>query len=278
MTVDLHMHSTASDGTDDPAALARLAREAGLTAIALTDHDTTAGNAVCAAACAAAGVTFIPGIELSAERGKERGAMHILGYFVGESAMLSEVMADQLQARTSRNPQIIAMLNSLGVDITIDEVQAEADGTIGRPHIAAVLVRKGYCRSIQDAFNRYLGYGAAAYVRKDRLPPGRAIEAIHDAGGLAVLAHPIQLKAADEDELEHTIATLAKQGLDGLEVWHSDHRPSDVQHYRRLADRFDLLTTGGSDYHGRRKTIALGSADVPEGVIDAMRQRLTALR
>ncbi len=273
--IDLHMHSTASDGTDTPTELARRAAEVGLGAIALTDHDSTDGLDECAAACAAAGVVFVPGIEISCRRGKEVGAMHMLGYFVDPaSAVLAELSRQLAEVRTGRVPLILERLTELGVDIRMDEVLAATPGAmIGRPHVAAVLVDKGYARTIADAFARYLGSGAPAYVRKDNLPTAQAIDAIHQAGGLAVLAHPLQLRCDDDDELELVVRRLVDEGLDGLEVCHSDHAAGDARKYRKLADRFDLAITGGSDYHGYRKDIKLGSLRVGRDVLDALRQR-----
>jgi len=273
--IDLHTHSTASDGTDRPAAIADRAAELGLAAVALTDHDTTAGLAECADACARRGVEFVRGIEISCRRGKPLGSMHMLGYFIDEtSPALAEVSEHLADARSRRAPEIVDRLNELGVDITMEEVAAATPGTmIGRPHIAAVLVDKGYARTIADAFVRYLGSGAPAYVRKDNLPTDRAIEAIHQAGGLAVLAHPLQLRCEDDDELELTVRRLVEQGLDGLEAYHSDHSGSDARKYRRLADRFDLAVTGGSDYHGSRKDIALGSQRVGYERLEQLKRR-----
>jgi len=273
--VDLHLHSTASDGSDPPEALPALAVEAGLSAIALTDHDTTVGHEPCAAACEAAGIRFVPGIELSAERGRPRGSMHILGYFIDPTdPTLAAVIEEVSGARRERAPQIVAKLNALRVAITLQEVEAQAGGAfIGRPHIAEVLRQKGYVKSIKDAFTRYLGQNAPAYVRKDNLPTDRAIEAIHAAGGLAVLAHPVQLRCEDEMDLQQTVQRLVDQGLDGLEIRHADHTPAQVQQYRQLAERLDLVTTGGSDYHGLAKSIALGSQRVPREHLDQLDQR-----
>lgn len=272
--IDLHAHSTASDGSVPPAELPALAFEAGLAALALTDHDTTAGHAACASGCAAVEVDFVPGIELSCNRGKPRGAMHLLGYFVdGSSPKLARVIEDLSRARRERAPLIVARLNELGLPITLEEVQAEAAGAmIGRPHIAAAMQRKGYVDSVADAFVRYLGYGKPAYVRKDNLPTDRAIEAIHEAGGVAALAHPIQLRYADDAELEAVIGRLAEEGLDGLEVYHTDHDAGLRAQYQALADRYGLLTTGGSDYHGDRKPIALGSQPVPMTLLETLRE------
>ena len=300
MFCDLHTHSTASDGTNTPEELAALAQRAGLAAIALTDHDTTAGLDACAAACRRAKLRFVPGIELSADPGAVRaledgsadseaggrsGTLHVLGLFVrGDDAELLRIYDWLLEARRERNPQIIANLNRLGVRIDYDEVVdlTESLGTkvVGRPHIAQVLLRKGYVKSIHEAFARYIGEGAAAYARKDRLSPADAIAAIHHAGGLAALAHPPQLRCADAAELEHVVAKLKDLGLDGIETRHSDHSATQVEQYEKLAHRFGLLTTGGSDYHGTRKALDLGSQKVPLSVCDdlhaAWQQRAAA--
>ncbi len=286
MYCDLHIHSTASDGTARPAELAVLAQRAGLAAIALTDHDTTAGLPECAQACAERNIAFVPGIELSADPGRirtgrsandvnaRRGTLHILGLFVRhDEPRLLKVQEKLLRARADRNPAIIAKLNELGVRIDEQEVIDEAGGqVVGRPHIAAVLLRKGYVKSIQDAFARYIGEGAAAYARKDRLSPDEAIDAIHRAGGLAMLAHPVQLRCESLDELRLLVRSLRDVGLDGIETRHSDHRPMDVEHFEELAVDLDLLTTGGSDYHGTRKSIALGSQQVPFEVYERLRE------
>lgn len=282
---DLHIHSTASDGTVDPAELAVLAKDAGLAAIALTDHDTTAGLVACERACAEAGIAFVPGIELSADPTRirmsrtaaqesvRRGTLHILGLFVRhDEPRLLKVQEKLLRARADRNPRMIAKLNELGVRIDYQEVIDEAGGqVVGRPHIAAVLLRKGYVKSIQDAFARYIGEGAAAYVGKDRLSPDEAIDAIHRAGGLAMLAHPVQLRCANLDELRLVVRSLRDAGLDGIETRHSDHRPIDVEQFEQLAAEMGLLTTGGSDFHGSRKNIALGSQRVPFEVYEQLK-------
>ena len=274
MSIDLHTHSTASDGTDAPRALGALASSAGLSVLALTDHDTTAGLASAAKSCDRAGVEFVPGIELSAQRGKERGTLHILGYFVDRSsAALKTVCAELAEARADRAPRIVASLNELGVDITLDEVLAQAGGAvIGRPHIAAVLVRKGYVKTVADGFARYIGQGKPAYHRKDQLEAARAIEAVHDAGGMAVLAHPIQLNYADDAELVQLVRDLVAAGLDGLETHHPDHHRGLVEQYTHLASRFDLVTTGGSDYHGDRKEHGLGCSEVSAEMFAGLRE------
>lgn len=293
--VDLHTHSTASDGTTPPKDVGASAKTAGLSAIALTDHDTTDGLVEAAQSCQSAGVEFVPGIELSAELAvvkplhdpprptDGRGTLHLLGLFIRhDDAMLGEIQQEMAIARRQRLELIVAKLQELGVRIEAADVTdlAKRLGTqaIGRPHIGQVLVDKGYAKSIQDAFRRYIGHGGAAYVRRDRLAPKRAIQAIHHAGGLAILAHPIQLHCADAHELEHAVVQLKKMGLDALEAIHSDHAPADVQRYRALAQKHQLLISGGSDFHGTRKPIALGSQQVDRSVYDALKDALDRQR
>jgi predicted metal-dependent phosphoesterase TrpH len=295
MYCDLHTHSTASDGTDAPGDLPMLAKQAGLSAIALTDHDTTDGLAEFLAAAKLARIKAVPGIELSADpailhaesdadtdQPPRLGTLHILGYFIQpDSPDLAEVQANLREAREQRNPQMIVRLNELGMDIHYDEVIEVAGGNIiGRPHIGQVLMQKGYVKSIHEAFSRYIGGQGEAYVRKDRLSAKDAIAAIHDADGLAVLAHPTQLGLGSAIELEHAVAKLTSLGLDGIETRHSDHDPRDSAQFSKLATNLDLLTTGGSDYHGSRKTLALGSQKVPfdryEALLEAHRQRMGA--
>ncbi len=293
MYCDLHTHSTASDGTDAPGDLPRLAKQAGLSAIALTDHDTTAGIAEFLDAAKHARIKAVPGIELSAdpailhtdsdpEQAPRLGTLHILGYFIQPDAPhLAEVQARLHEAREQRNPQMIARLNELGMDIHYDEVIEIADGHIvGRPHIGQVMMQKGYVKSIHEAFSRYLGGQGEAYVRKDRLSAEEAIDAIHEADGLAVLAHPTQLGLDSASKLEHAVARLKALGLDGIETRHSDHSPRDTERFATLAGKLALKVTGGSDYHGSRKTLALGSQKIPlavyEELLQAHRQRISA--
>jgi hypothetical protein len=276
MWIDLHTHSTASDGTVEPGDLPHLAREAGLGALALTDHDTTAGLAQCAAAAEEAGIEFVPGIEISTERGAARGNLHILGYFIDPGgAKLQQLIEDQHAARLDRAPRIVDRLRKAGIPITLEQIEHQAGGAaIGRPHVAAILVEMGYVGSITEAFERYLGYGAPAHVRKDRCPPASAIDAIHDAGGLASLAHPVQTRCADDDELKQLVRRLVEQGLDAIEVYHAEHSPQQVEQYKALAEQFGLLMTGGSDFHGSRKPIALGQCRVPGELLAALRGAL----
>ena len=283
MYCDLHMHSLASDGTDRPEELPRLARLASLDAIALTDHDTTAGLAACAAAAHEVALAFVPGIELSARidaQASEAAAartvdgleLHLLGYFIDpQSEALLNAQRWLVQARDQRNPRLVARLNELGVRIDYDEVVARAGGGIvGRPHIAQIMLDKGYVRSLHEAFNRYIGEGGVAYEPKPRLAAGDAIEVIHAAGGLAMLAHPVQLNVPDADAVELVVRLLREMGLDGIETHHSDHLPQHVRQYEALARRYGLLSSGGSDYHGSRKACRMGEPRLPLAVYRAL--------
>src|SRR5581483_5585958 len=200
--IALHAHTTYSDGSATPSELLTEARDEGAAAVAITDHDTVAGLAEGRAAAAALGVEFIDGIEISAEYSP--GTMHVLGYFINpDSAGLNATLVELREARERRNPQIAERLQALGCAIAYEEVERIASNeVVGRPHFARLLVERGYAASIQDAFDRYLGKGAAAYVEKARLSPAASIALIHEAGGVAVLAHPYQLKLATREATE----------------------------------------------------------------------------
>jgi predicted metal-dependent phosphoesterase TrpH len=277
--VDLHSHSTASDGTFAPPDVVRLAKESGLVGLALTDHDTIAGLPEAAAAATQLGIDFLPGIEISCEVPKP-ATMHMLGYGVDiNSQPLAELTRQLVAGRDDRNPRIIKRLNELNVAITMDEVEQQAGGdVVGRPHIAAVMLRKGYVSSIKQAFDRYLATGGLAYFDRDRPTPKRGIELIRQARGLPVLAHPVQLRSENDAQLERTVKDLADLGLAGIEVIHSDHDAAWVERCTGLADRFGLLKTGGSDFHGtNKKDIRLGVANgrrVPKEFLDRIREEL----
>jgi predicted metal-dependent phosphoesterase TrpH len=247
--IDLHTHSSHSDGSFAPRQLVQFAQETGLRAIALTDHDTVAGLAEALAAGADLGVEVVPGLEISAQYA--RGTMHILGYYVSHGDPELVGALNQLQqARRARNPRMIERLRALGLAITLAEVLDLAGGQVGRPHIARVLVRRGYVSSINEAFNRYLTKGAPAYVEKFRFSPQQAINLIRRAGGLAVLAHPFTLAVEEPGELSHLVGELQELGLEGIEVFYPEHSQEMVGLYGQLAQRFGLLCTGGSDFHG----------------------------
>lgn len=277
--VDLHCHSTASDGTLKPADVVALARKNGLTALALTDHDTVGGIESADAAAKEAGIDFLAGIEISAEF-PHPGTMHILGYGVDpQNPALAQLTETLLAGRGNRNPRIVEKLNELGVAVTMTEWEAEANGgVLGRPHLAAILLRKGYVSSIKQAFDKYLGQGAPAYFDKERLTPQQAIARIGDSGGVAVLAHPVQLRLQNDAQLERVVKDLVDLGLAGLEVIHSDHDSTVIEKYSALADRFGLVKTGGSDFHGsNKKDIELGKAAgrrIPRAFFDTLRTRV----
>jgi predicted metal-dependent phosphoesterase TrpH len=250
MSIDLHTHTTASDGSFTPSQLVHHAKEKGLRAIAVTDHDTIEGNKEALNAGVKEGLEVVPGIEISVDYSP--GSMHMLGYFIDtESQRLQEKLALLQDSRSDRNPKIIEKLNGLGLDITYDEVvEASGGGQVGRPHIAQVLLKKGYITTIQEAFDKYLGKGAPAYFDKFRLNAEDAIAMITDAGGVPVLAHPFTLKCKNQGELERLIKHLTDHGLQGLEVYYTEHNEEQISRYRLLAERNNLLLTGGSDFHG----------------------------
>lgn len=292
---DLHTHSSISDGTDTPQQVVQAVLAAGLRAFALTDHDTNRGNAPAQAAAQAAGLGFLPGVELSANAAAVRyapdetppdrdklGTLHILGYGIRDhDPALQEIYDQQRAARATRNPEIIDRLRDLGYELSYADVLAEADrrsnniAVVGRPHIAQALIRRGYVDSVDQAFRTLIGEGKPAYVRRDRLPPEQAIDAIHHAGGVAVVAHPVQLNPRDHDHLHAMIRRLVALGIDGIEIRHADHTPQDTRLLTQLADQHNLFTTGGSDYHGHRKPISLGQTGCTLDQLQHLRDTIT---
>ena len=276
-SIDLHAHTTASDGDQTPTQLVERAAALGLTALAVTDHDTTAGVAEALEAGKRRGIEVVPGIELSAE--VSHGQCHLLGFLIDpESRPLRNRLQEVVENRERRNERIVArMRDELGFDITLEEVEAVAGGLIvARPHFARVLVNKGYVGSMQEAFDVYLGKGARAYVERDRLTPEEAISLIHQAGGVAVLAHPNNLKR-DPEGTEAEIRALQAQGLDGIEARYNRHTPEENTRYLALAERLGLLTSGGSDFHGPsvKPDVLLGHV---EGELPAPTELLPALK
>lgn len=265
MPVDLHVHSTASDGSYTPAQLVDLAVARGLTALAIADHDTLDGVPPGQEA-AAARLTFLPAVEISTHHGHHE--LHILGYMLAldHEPLLAEL--DRIQEeRVRRARKTVELLQGLGVDLSFDQVEAAAEGaSIGRPHIATALVQAGAVKSPSVAFDQYLKRGRPAYVDRYRVSPVRAIELIRGAGGLPVLAHP---KLVRRDAL---IPELVRSGLGGLEVYHVQHTPYDVERYTRLAAKWHLVQTGGTDSHGPRGTypVEVGQVYVPDSCAEAV--------
>lgn len=248
LRADLHTHTLASDGTCTPAENVRLAKEAGLHAVAITDHDTVAGIGEAMKASREYGVQVIPGVEISSVGiGQD---IHVLGYFIPyEDEKFMAELAKLRDTRHERNKMLVAKLNELGIPIDLEKVYRRKEGTdknIGRPHIAEELMELGAVKSIEEAFEKYLGKGGLAYVNPPRISPQEAIGLIRQSGGVAVLAHPGLY--GNDDFVEELIL----HGLDGIEVWHPDNSEEQRQHYMRLADDYGLVMTGGSDFHGWR--------------------------
>ncbi|MBO4300002.1 MAG: PHP domain-containing protein [Desulfovibrio sp.] len=250
--VDLHTHSTASDGTDTPAALVTAASAAGLAAIALTDHDTLAGLEEAQAAGRELGVDVVRGCEISC--GTEYGELHMLGLWLPEKpTSLEEKLTWLRQQRRERNVGIVAKLRALGLDVSMDEVLAQAKGeSVGRPHIAAVLMAKGYVRTKDEAFREYLGDGGKAWLPKTVLTPEESVRLLSGLGATVSLAHPM-LRKTPAAWLDAMVAHLKDCGLDAIEAYHSEHSESQTRDCLELARRYGLAVSGGSDYHGSNK-------------------------
>ena len=255
--VDLHAHSTASDGSRRPADVVREAKRVGLAAVALTDHDTLDGIPEALATGAEVGVRVVSGVELSAVEGDSE--THILGLHLSDTREMEQRLVELREMRRSRAERIVIRLNELGVRIEFAAVlEQAAGGALGRPHVARAMIAEGWAVDFRDAFERYLGNGRPAYVSKDRLAIGDAIQLIHRAGGLAILAHPAQSGTRER------IAAFAEQGIDGVEVRHPSHSAEDTNRLLALVEHFSLVPSGGSDWHGGSDgTRMLGMMRVP---------------
>jgi predicted metal-dependent phosphoesterase TrpH len=273
--IDLHLHTTASDGSFGPAELVARAAAAGLSTIAVTDHDTTAGLAPARAAAVRSGLRFVDGIEITAI--EDSRDVHVLGYFIDLSSdALASFLRAQRADRIRRAREMIGRLASLGLHLDLEPVLARAaapDGrSVGRPQVADALVAAGHCADRRDAFDRLLGFGRAAFVPRCGAPVVEVVSTIHRAGGIASLAHP-GLTGVDE-----RIPHFAAGGLDALEACHSDHDPSVVQSYRRLAEALNLAVSGGSDFHGDPSHHAqtLGDVSLPAADFEELERRARA--
>ena len=246
--IDMHVHSTFSDGTNSVEALAAAAKRRHLSLLSLTDHDTTAGLPPFKAACEKAGVTSLPGIELSAAAPY---TLHILGFRIDAGdAALNERLAYVRRMRDERNETICANLRKLGFDITVAEARELSGGeVVARPHLARLMVQKGFAGSYAEAFSKYIGDGGSAYVPRVRLTAEECVSLITGAGGLPVLAHPYQT-GLEGEELERLLARLRDAGLWGLEAVYSSHSAEQIYSYLALAEKFGLYPTAGSDFHG----------------------------
>ena len=274
--IDLHLHTTHSDGSLPPAEVLRLAHNARVTALAITDHDILSGIPEAIVTGAELGIEVIPGVEISSCVGGSE--LHILGYFIDwQDSELIRRLAALRESRHARNPQIIERLRSLGLDVTYKEVRALAGtDSVGRPHIARLLMDKKYVTSAKDAFDRYLAEGRPAYVARELPQPAVAIAWIRAAGGVAVLAHPTWAKVSGEG-LNALLTTLKADGLGGIEVHYSTHTKRQTTEYLDLAKRLNMLVTGGSDFHGITKPdievgTGRGGLKVPASLLEPLKQ------
>lgn len=275
--IDLHTHSLKSDGAQTPADVVRTAYAAGLSAMALADHDNIEGVPEAMAEGERLGVEVIPAVELSAQSDTE---LHILGYFIDiKNKRLNDAMAYALQVRDQRQEETCRKLNEQGFQITMDELRQEAHGNpvLCRAHFAQIMVRKGYAASVQEAFTKYLSVGCYAYSNRQALTGPEAVSLIREAGGIAVAAHLHLIKMPDE-QLKEYLKTLVPYGLDGVEGYYTDYTPDMNERYRAMAKELGLVISGGTDYHGANKPhITIGSGrgnlEIPYTVLEGLRER-----
>ena len=253
--IDLHIHSTASDGSLTPAEIIDHAQKLNLAAIAITDHDSIYGSKEALRTGIPPSVKFLTGVEISAAHPAffpGSGSFHILGYGIRlDNHALNQTLNKLREARKNRNPKIIKRLNELGFKISLEDVKLTvADGQLGRPHIAYAMIKKGFVESMDEAFDKFLGAGKPAYVDKERIGCEQAIKMIRGARGVPVLAHPALLNIDDDWQMDELIRNLIKIGIRGIEVYYPEHSSEQTQLYKELAIKYDLLMTGGTDFHG----------------------------
>jgi len=267
--IDLHIHTTASDGTLSPKETLKAAEKLKLKAISITDHDTLEGCREAVKAGIPKAVKFVTGVEISAEFPKalqNKSGLHILGYNIRLDDEKFEKELTLLQkAREDRNIKMIELLNRLGIRIDLQDVNTESKtGLCGRPHFAAAIVKKGYAKSLNESFDRYIGIKGKAYIPKYRISCEKAIQIIKNAGGIPVLAHPVFLNLSSE-KLNNFVSYLKSVGLEGIEVFYPEYKYSDMVYYIKLAEEFGLKKTGGTDYHGKNKpSINMGTGKKKE--------------
>ncbi len=265
MKIDLHIHSTASDGTLSPSEILNMAQRLNLGAISITDHDTINGTKEALAIGIPPSLKFLTGVEISANPPPSfsgPGSFHILGYGINiHDTELNHTLVRLQEARKNRNPRIIELLNRMGFELTLHEIRKEVgECQLGRPHIANQMVKKGFVQSVSEAFDNYLATGQPAYVDKYRVDCDRAIAVILNAGGIPVLAHPVLLNIQDDDVLEKLVICLKEMGLKGIEAYYPEQTPDLIARYTEIANRYGLLITGGTDFHGSIKPeIKMGS-------------------
>ncbi len=269
-TIDLHTHSTASDGLYAPAEVVRLAHEAGLRTIGLVDHDTTDGLDEALEAGERLGVTVVPGIEVNTDLPDRRGEAHVLGYYIEYARpQFQNVLRTLRDARERRGERMVERLRAQGLDITWQRVRELAKGAVGRPHVAQALIERGYADSVSDAFARYLDWNRPGYVPRYKLSPEDAVRLIKSGRGVPVLAHPAGIPELEEQVLP----SLVMAGLQGLECYYGQYDDATVERLTRLAGTYRLIPTGGSDYHGPNiHPTPLGGHYVPEESLERLRR------
>lgn len=278
--IDLHSHTTESDGTYSPAELVAAGKEAGLEALAITDHDTFSGYKAALPFAESAGLRLICGIELSTKvNGGPRSTVHLLGYFLnGAPSAEFELWLGEMQAsRRDRNRRLAAKLQSMGMDVRIEEVEALGRTMAGRPHFARIMVEKGYVPHYRAAFDLYLDEAAPGYVDRDEPSLEEGIQRIAGAGGVSSIAHPIRLGYNDPEQEEALIARMAERGLTAIEAFHSDHTQAVSERYQRIAGKYGLKVTGGSDFHGENKPevrlgVGPGFLNIPLSLLEDLRE------
>jgi predicted metal-dependent phosphoesterase TrpH len=274
--IDLHTHSTASDGLFSPTELVQRASDAALTLIGLTDHDTTNGIAEAQAAGASLGVTVIPGVEINTDLPEGQGEAHVLGYYLdmGQPAF-QETLTFLRDAREKRGERMVQQLQAQGIDVAWSRVRELAEGTVGRPHVALALIEAGYANDVSDAFARYLSNGKAGFVPRVKLSPQQAIQLIRSAQGVPVLAHPADITGL----AEVVLPALIRAGLLGLECYYGQYDDETIARLLALAGQHGLIATGGSDYHGpNMHPTSLGGRWIPPETTERLRQTSQRLR
>ncbi|HXF82219.1 MAG TPA: PHP domain-containing protein [bacterium] len=273
MRIDLHAHTTASDGLLPPERLVALAREAGVVVLGVADHDTTDALDAAIAAGARSGVEVIPAVEINTD--VDALEVHVLGYFIDHRLpWFQDFLARLRDGRVNRAAKMVEKLNALGIPIRLARVREIAGGAVGRPHIARALIEAGAVKTTEEAFAKYLSRGAPAYVARMKVTPEEAVAVILRAGGIPVLAHP------GWGPVDGLIPDLVRAGLEGIEVYYPDHTPAMVERLLAVADRLGLLVTGGTDFHGGdlATAVGLGSQYVPEEVVARLKARAAQKR
>jgi 3',5'-nucleoside bisphosphate phosphatase len=282
--IDLHCHTNFSDGSLAPAALMELALKVGVRVLAITDHDTIGAYDVLRNEARRCGIELYCGVELSTHLAGCERSVHLLGYFAAEpEAPFSAWLRELQRGRADRNAELVMRLQELGLDVEWSEVRALAQRQVGRPHFAQVLLRKGYVKSLKEAFERYLGEAGLAWVERDEPSLEEAVARVRRAGGVASLAHPVRI-SRDWKKLEKMIARQARHGLEAVECFHSEHTAEDERQLLSIAERHGMSVTGGSDFHGDTKpgielgTGRGGSLRVPAFVAEQLAERFAVGR